>query len=86
MSLTYKQAYEQKDEILGLLKNGLQSKDIDKVVNFYLDLSDAHVAGAEWPSDLFEEEPEFVDLAIREIHTNYSFKVKIVEGINNGNL
>ena len=81
MSLTYKQAYKQKDEIIWLLKKSLHSEDIDKVANFYLDLSDVHVQGVEWPSDLYDEEHELVNLFVTEIHTNDNFKEKIVGSV-----
>ena len=86
MSLTYKQAYEQKDEIISLLNNP-QPEEYNKIFDFFIRLSEAHHNGAEWVED-FLEEYDLAHLFVSFLQSNKDFRQRFIErrGNDNGNL
>lgn len=74
-------------EILGLMKVKLLPENFDKVIDFYIGLSDAHCAGAEWVED-FLEEYDLAHLFVSFLQSNKDFRQRFIErrGNDNGNL
>jgi len=72
-------------EILGLMKVKLLPENFDKVIDFYIGLSDAHCAGVEWVQDLLEENNELVDGFMFQVCHNKdkSFRKRFDERVTN---
>lgn len=71
--LTHKQAQDNLDEIFGLLENELLPKDFNKVINFYLGISEAHCSGRKWTTQFLDKNYDLITMLLDLVHENKDF-------------